>query len=347
MGTFSLPKPDPAAFLDEILSQARAFVPSEAGSVLMDLPGARGARPDASELVFVAAFGPSADSLVGQTMPASCGVAGLVYREGRPYLLANPAEDPTFFGQFDADTSFTTDGAIAVPIRIEHTVCGVLELVNRVGGQFRQRELDLLEIFGTATSAFIENLLDARRATEMARRDDLTGLANDRFFHHRLTEELVRADLTQTALALLFLDLDNFKGVNDTLGHLAGSEVLREFGLLLERVVDRPRATIARYGGDEFVIILPDTDVEAAQRCGEAICTELRGREFLRGNFPWAEGPVRLAARLSVSIGVAVYPRHLSREGTTDVRKNLLMRAADQAMYAAKEAGKDRVVVAF
>jgi diguanylate cyclase (GGDEF)-like protein len=346
LGTFSLPRPDPGAFLSEILNQARAFVPSEAGSVLMDRPGERGLAPEASRLVFVAAFGPAAEQLVGQTLEARNGVAGDVYCKGRPYLLADPGADPTFYAQFDADSSFTTTGVIAVPIRIEHTVCGVLELVNREHGQFTERDLGLLEIFGNTTSSFIENLLDARRAAEMARRDDLTGLANDRFFHHRLTEDLIRADLMEQSLALLFLDLDNFKEVNDTLGHLAGSQVLKEFGLLLEQTVDHPRATVARYGGDEFVIILPDADVDLARAVAEDITDRLRRCEFLRGNFDWAEGPVRLHRHLSASVGVAAYPRHLSREGSTDLRKNLLMRAADQAMYAAKAEGKDRVIVA-
>ena len=142
-------------------------------------------------------------------------------------------------------------------------MCGVLELVNRqVDRQYTDRDLKLLEIFARYTSVSIENLLDAQRANEMARRDDLTGLHNDRFFHHRLTEDLIRADVTDSTVALIFLDLDNFKGVNDTHGHLAGSQVLKEFGYLLKQTVTVPRATLARYGGDEFVIILPDHDVE-------------------------------------------------------------------------------------
>jgi diguanylate cyclase (GGDEF)-like protein len=346
LGTFGLPKPDPAAFLSEILTQARAFVPSQAGSVLMDRPGMRGMAPAETELVFVAVFGPSAEQLLGRTMRARHGVVGHVYCHGESYRLADPGADPVFYDEFDLQSDFTTSGAIAVPIRIEHTVCGVLELINRIDGQFSAQDLDLLEIFGTTTSAFIENLLDARRASEMARRDDLTGLANDRFFHHRLTEELIRADLTEQSVALLFLDLDNFKEVNDTLGHLAGSQVLKEFGLLLDQTVDHARATVARYGGDEFVIILPDADLGVARAIGERICERLRHASFLRGNFDWSQGPVRLPHRLTASVGVAAYPHNLPRGGSTDLRKNLLMRAADQAMYAAKARGKDQVIVA-
>ncbi len=163
-----------------------------------------------------------------------------------------------------------------MPVRIERTVCGVLELVNRVGeGGYTERDLQMLEIFARYTSVSIENLLDAQRANEMARRDDLTGLYNDRFFHHRLTEDLVRADVTGGTVALLFLDLDNFKAVNDNHGHLAGSQVLKEFGYLLKQTVDVERATLARYGGDEFVVILPELDLEQAKAVAADVQTAL------------------------------------------------------------------------
>jgi diguanylate cyclase (GGDEF)-like protein len=342
----SLPRLDLGPFLVEILNKANDFVPSEAGSILMDRPTDRIGGPDETDLYFLAAFGPAAKEFLGRSLSASDGIAGRVYRTARPYLMVDPASDPNFFNQFDAATKFTTVGAVAVPIRIEHTVCGVLELINRTVGAYTRTDVEILEVFGSYTSAFLENLLDARRASEMARRDDLSGLYNDRFFHYRLTEDLVRSDVTGSEVALLFLDLDNFKGVNDTLGHLAGSQVLKEFAYLLSTVIELPGATLARYGGDEFVVILPGLGVEAATEAARRVCRALRDATFLQGSFSWAEGPVSMRSVLTVSIGVAVYPVHLARHGSTDLKKNLLMRAADQAMYAAKEAGKDRVSVA-
>lgn len=334
-------------FLSEILSKANDFVPSTAGSILMDAPLERGVTPEETLLYFVATFGPAGGELLGKSIRADHGVVGSVYRTGQPYLLESPESDPNFFRGFDEDSSFTTRGAVAVPIRIETTVCGVLELINRADGvPFSTKDLELLEIFARYTSVSIENLLDAQRANDMARHDDLTGLHNDRFFHHRLTEDLVRADVTDSTVALLFLDLDNFKSVNDTHGHLAGSQVLKEFGYLLRQVVTEPGATVARYGGDEFVVILPDHDVETATAVGERIHEAARTTSFLQGSFSWSDGPVAWRRALTASVGVAVYPVHLARRGSTDAKKNLLMRAADLAMYRAKAKGKDMVQVA-
>ncbi|NOZ78196.1 MAG: sensor domain-containing diguanylate cyclase [Acidobacteria bacterium] len=335
------------AFLREILSKANDFVPSQAGSIVMDKPLERGRASSETSLHFVAAYGPSSGQLLGKTLPADRGVMGYVYRTGKAYLMDNPAKDPNFFQDFDQTHGFTTQSVVAVPIRIERTVCGVLEMVNRSDGErFTQKDLQLLEVFARYTSVFIENLLDAQRANEMARRDDLTGLYNDRFFHHRLTEDLIRADITDSSVALLFLDLDNFKDVNDTHGHLAGSQVLKEFGYLLRKTIPDERATLARYGGDEFVVILADCGLEGALDAAERIREALRGTIFLQGTYTWSEGPVDWRRALTCSMGIAVYPVHVPREGTTDLRKNLLLRAADRAMYVAKEAGKDRMQIA-
>jgi diguanylate cyclase (GGDEF)-like protein len=334
-------------FLREILSKANDFVPSAAGSILMDRSPERCPEPERRWLYFVAAFGPRADQLPGRSLSAAEGVAGYVYRTGTAYVMESPEDDPNFCAEVDRSSGFTTSSLVAVPIRIEDAVCGVLELINRLDGRaYTSSDQQLLEIFARYTSLSIENLLDARRASEMAQLDDLTGLYNDRHFHHRLTEHLVRADLQRSSVALVFLDLDNFKYVNDTHGHLAGSQVLKEFGYLLQHTVSEPDVTLARYGGDEFVIILPDHDLVAARQVAERVRQSLRSTDFLRGTFSWSTGPINWRDPLSCSLGVAVYPDHVRREGTTDLKKNLLLRAADRAMYAAKDAGKDRVFVA-
>jgi diguanylate cyclase (GGDEF)-like protein len=335
------------SFLGEVLRKANDFVPSTAGSILMDRPVERGETPADTNLYFVAAFGPSASALLGKSLRADRGVVGYVYRTGEPYLMASPEGDPNFYPKFDEDHEFRTASVVAVPVRIERTVCGVLELLNRSdGAPYVARDMQMLEIFARYTSISIENLLDAQRASEMARRDDLTGLYNDRFFHHRLSEDLIRADVTRSTVALLYLDIDDFKVVNDTHGHLAGSQVLKEFGYLLAKVVGAEGATLARYGGDEFVIILPDHDLEMACGVATAIQKTLADTRFLQGTFSWSEGPVYWRRPLTASIGVAVYPHHLPRQGTTDMKKNLLLRAADLAMYRGKDDGKDQIRIA-
>jgi diguanylate cyclase (GGDEF)-like protein len=344
---FALSRLQVDSVLREILMKANDFVPSAAGSILMDRPLERGADPTETYLYFVAAFGPSSGDLLGKSLRADSGVVGFVYRTGGPYRMDDPQSDPNFYPKFDEESEFRTASVLAVPIRIERTVCGVLELINRSDGKnYTNKDMELLEIFARYTSVSIENLLDAQRANEMARRDDLTGLFNDRFFHHRLTEDLIRADVTSSTVALLFLDLDNFKDVNDTHGHLAGSQVLKEFGYLLKQTVSAKGTTLARYGGDEFVVILPELEVDRALEVAEEVRSALNNTSFLQGSFSWAEGPVYWRRPLTCSIGVAVYPTHVPRQGTTDLKKNLLLRAADQAMYEAKAEGKDRVHVA-
>lgn len=338
---------DATAFFREVLQRAMAFVPSEAGSVLLDQPFERAAGPAEAALYFIATFGPAGDDLLGASIPASEGVVGHVYRTGTSHLVADPSLDPFFYPRFDETHAFVTRGLLAVPIRIGVSVCGALELVNRSDGlPYDTRDLALLEIFAAYTSVSIQNLLDAKRAGEAARSDDLTGLANDRYFHRRLAQDLGTADSSDGRVALLFFDLDNFKSVNDTHGHLAGSQVLKEVGYLLRRVVRAPGVTLARYGGDEFVVILPDHDIEAATRVAEEIRCAIAEQVFLRGRFSWAPGPVEFKGPLTCSVGVAVYPDHVPRSGSSDHRRNQLLRASDQAMYAAKAAGKNLVLIA-
>jgi diguanylate cyclase (GGDEF)-like protein len=334
-------------FFREMLQRANAFVPSQAGSVLFDRPLERGSADHALELHFVAVFGPASERLLGASVTVDEGVVGYVYRTGESHLLTNPVTDPYFCPRFDQSHSFTTRSLLAVPIRIENRVCGVLELLNRHEERaYDERDRDLLEIFAAYTSVSIQNLLDARRAGEAARSDDLTGLANDRLFHRRLTQDLEQADAAGGSVALLFMDLDNFKDVNDTHGHLAGSQVLKEVGYLLRRVVRLPGVTLARYGGDEFVLILPGLDLEAARSMAEQVRLAIRREHFLRGSFSWANGPVKFEGPLTCSIGVAHYPDHVPRAGSSEHRRNELLRLSDQAMYAAKGSGKDSVVVA-
>lgn len=338
---------DAASFIREVLARANAFVPSEAGSVLLDNPFERAADPGNVALYFIATFGPSAEALIGASIPSAEGVVGHVYRTGESRVVTTPSSDVDFCARFDEVNEFQTRSLLAVPIRIESRVCGVVELVNRSdGAPFDEHDQALLEIFASYTSVSIQNLLDAKRLGEVARSDDLTGLGNDRFFHRRLAENLEQADAAGGTLGLLFLDLDNFKRVNDTHGHLAGSQVLKEVGYLLRRIVRTPGVTLARYGGDEFVIILPGFDLTSAYKVAEDVLTTIRREPFLRGRFSWATGPVHFEGPLTCSIGVAIYPQHVPRTGSSDHRRNQILRASDQAMYAAKAAGKDQIVIA-
>jgi diguanylate cyclase (GGDEF)-like protein len=174
--------------------------------------------------------------------------------------------------------------------------------------------------------------------------DDLTGLANSRYFHTRLAEEITRADREGTELAMLFIDLDRFKAVNDIFGHLAGSWTLHKVARLLADNAP-PAALVARYGGDEFVVILPGADLTRGSQTAETLRSAIAGAAFFDSDPENRQTPTPLP-RITASIGVSSYREHLAPGGTQRRRESTFLRLADSAMYRAKAAGRNRVEVA-
>jgi two-component system cell cycle response regulator len=159
--------------------------------------------------------------------------------------------------------------------------------------------------------------------------DDKTGLYNFREFQRRLREEWQRAERYAVPLSLVFFDLDKFKNLNDTLGHQAGDRVLQEFATLVTGGA-RANDVAARYGGEEFAVILPHTDAEMAARVADRIRCATQDFVFLEDDTP---------TRVTVSAGVSTYPSTASIESVDS-----LVRAADVALYRAKDMGRNRVV---
>lgn len=171
------------------------------------------------------------------------------------------------------------------------------------------------------TEAYEENLANAHKATH----DELTGLPNRVLFEDRLAQAKARADRKQNGLAVLFIDLDHFKQVNDRMGHHVGDEVLQSVAVALRDGV-RPGDTVSRWGGDEFVALIPDlADADGARIVAEGLLDAARHK--LTGE---------AAKIVTFSIGVAFYPAHAA-----DI--NELLVKADQALYQAKAAGRDTV----
>jgi diguanylate cyclase (GGDEF)-like protein len=329
------------AFFCQILAKANEFAPSEAGSILLEDPDTRGEDPGAVRLIFVSSFGEKAGDLVGRTIPVREGIVGWTFRSGKSYISREVSQDRYFARDFASPLDFPTRSIVCVPIRIEGEIRGVIELINRRGGeQYNEAELGLLEIFAGYISTAIRNILDARLFHEMARRDDLTGLHNDRWLHHQLREEIAGAIGNGKDLAVLFLDLDNFKGVNDCFGHLAGSQTLREVGRLIEAVMGAPGVTLARYGGDEFVVVLPGAGPVEAQEAAERLRRAIEQKVFLERPGPGVKASP-MAGTITASIGVQTLSR---LSGKADEHaKDRLLREADAAMYLSKERGKNRV----
>jgi diguanylate cyclase (GGDEF)-like protein len=332
--------------LVEVLRKANEFVPSEAGSILLDDPRDKHADRRRNTLTFLAAFGEKAAQLVGETIPAHQGIAGHVYLSGHAYFTSDAASDAIFDPSIDQDTEYRTRSLVAIPIRIGIEVCGVLELINRLAvPHYDARDRNLLEIFAGYIAIAIQNVLDGKLAHEYAKRDNLTGLYNDRFLHSALELAIAAAREENADLALLFLDLDYFKHVNDRHGHLAGSQVLREVGQLLKKQVEDPPAIVARYGGDEFVIAVPRCGAAEARALAERLRVAIEGSVFSDRPGEIQVAPLHLTG-ITCSIGIANLAA-IDRD-TTDVlaAKSLLLRLSDSAMYRAKEHGRNRVIQA-
>ncbi len=332
--------------LVEVLRKAAEFVPASAGSILLDNPNEKLPDRRQNTLTFIAAFGEAAEDLLGRRVPSDRGIAGHVYLTGSAYSAPDVREDSFFYSEIDRGTRYTTESLVAIPIRIGSEVCGVLELINRRNSrEFSEQDRHLLEIFASYISVSIQNVLDGRHALEVAKRDNLTGLFNDRYLHIALAQAIATCLADGRDLAVLFLDLDYFKRVNDTHGHLAGSQVLREIGRLLRKNVPEPDAIAARYGGDEFVIALPGSGLSTAVALAESIRKQIIGSVFCSEPGEIQLEPLSLTG-ITCSIGVATLKRHLQKGMSLEQGKSALLRLADTAMYIAKETGRNQTAVA-
>jgi diguanylate cyclase (GGDEF)-like protein len=220
--------------------------------------------------------------------------------------------------------------ALAAPLLRHEALVGALA-VGREGSAFDEQEREIFIHLVKRASTSIENVTAHERVSEQAVTDELTGLPNNRSFRETIDREAARAERFKHELSLIILDLDDFKQVNDTRGHLQGDEVLRVVGEILQnepRAIDEP----ARYGGEEFVVALPETGSEGAVELAERIRVRLEDKEIqsVDGGKPF---------KVTASFGTATLP-----DAASSVRE--LFEAADEALYEAKAQGKNRVVTA-
>jgi len=332
------------AALREILERANDFVPSESGGILLDDPRAKLAGSPAPRLTFIAAFGTGSAEHLGQRLPSDRGICGEVYRSGRPLLTESIADDDPLVssGVVTALSGGGSTSLLAVPVIVRDSICGVLQLTNRRGGSpYSARDKELLRIFAAYMSSSIQNALDAIRNRTLARIDDLTGLYNSRYFHLRLADEMARADRDGSELSVLFIDLDQLKSVNDRLGHIAGSAVLRDVARVMTEAAP-PGTLLARYGGDEFVAIFPGAKLAQAVQAAEGLRLAIQNATSLE---PFHPGYGNELPKVTASVGVASYRDHLAPGGNARKRETVLLRLADAAMYRAKANGRNRVEV--
>jgi diguanylate cyclase (GGDEF)-like protein len=226
----------------------------------------------------------------------------------------------------DAQTGEPIRAGLAVPLPGETGTVGMLTVFTRSASRsFGDQETRELEELALRAGPAIENARRFREARQLADMDALTGLHNRRFFHDTLAREVARAHRYDRKLALIIFDLDDFKAINDRIGHLAGDAVLADAADVVRSVV-RSADIACRVGGDEFAVILPESGKSEAEQLYARLQTALEAR------------PIRDAGRLHLSAGVA--------ELTRDDDARTFFERADHALYGAKQGGKDRAVAA-
>jgi diguanylate cyclase (GGDEF)-like protein len=236
---------------------------------------------------------------------------------------ADPAADPaeTHLLQRDGNRMLAM-----LPLVVKGESIGLVELMSKTAVQFDENQLALARTMANEAAMALENARLYDDTRKLADRDPLTGFYNHRYLHERLGEEVVRAQRSRKPLSVLMLDVDDFKLVNDTFGHLFGDRVL-------VWVAERIRSTLrhpdvpARYGGDEFAIILPETDNASARRAAERIVETFQREPF--------ESEMRGPVPVAVSIGAATHPT----DGRTATD---LIAAADRGLYRVKRSGRKR-----
>ncbi len=329
--------------LSHILCRIHQLLPSKSSAILLDNPAAKLDGEANHELTVIAAGGEDPTCAVGRRLSVDGSFAGEAYRSG----ASRHAAGEDLSGLASVDPTITAPrNLLAVPIRIEKEICGVVELVDRAGVDSHGiHDLRLLEIFAENISLSIQSVLDNRQAQQIAKRDNLTGLFNDRYLHIALTRAIERCMKNSEDLAVLFLDLDFFKRVNDTHGHLAGSQVLREVGMLLAQQLESTESIPARYGGDEFVLVVPGLDIDTATDLAEEIRTRVLLTHYCTEPGDLQTETLDLSGQ-TCSIGVATLRCHITEDLPVERMKSTLLRLADSAMYVAKETGRNRTAVA-
>jgi diguanylate cyclase (GGDEF)-like protein len=280
------------------------------------------------QLTIKAAFGLPEERAHAISLALGEGIAGLVAQTGRPMLVPDVSTESRFVER----SCFPGHGAfLCVPLQIKKgPVIGVLSAHKPEPQAFSRGDLEQFQAVANQVAVALENAQLYQRTKELSSRDELTGLFNRRYFFENLETEVQRARRYRRAFTILMLDLDHFKHYNDTHGHLCGDQVLRQCGEILLGNTRRADV-VARFGGEEFVIMLPEIDRQAGALVAEKIRAKIAQHPFHgRDRQPGGE--------LTVTIGLATYP--------IDSDNGLeLVDVADRALYVGKRQGGNRVVL--
>jgi len=260
------------------------------------------------------------------TIPRSNGITNAAVKREMPIIIQDVAAHPLY-----ADANKTWQGSIiSIPLKADNQIVGVMNLSRSIKGEFTKPELRLLTLLADQAALAISNARLHKMVTDLANMDMVTGLPNRRALDERLQEELRYAKRMNSPFAVVMMDMDGFKNVNDIFGHAVGDEVLRSLFNYLAGLL-RDVDFLARYGGDELTLVMRNTDLSGAEVVTAKMIDALKSFEF-----PF---PNQQRVELGITAGIAVYPLHTRIPGD-------LLRAADSALYQGKKHKRGTYVVA-
>lgn len=272
-------------------------------------------NPRSGDLKFIIATGSGVEGLRGRIIPRGKGIAGWISESGQPVIIDDVSRDKRFDPEMDELVKFQTKSIIGVPLKTRNRVLGVIELVNKLDDQmFTSLDLKILMSIADFAAIAIEKNYYLQALRKLSQVDSLTGLANRRSFEKTLEREKERTRRSQKQFCVLVMDINDFKTINDTHGHVSGDLVLKNLAIILQRTL-RQMDLAARLGGDEFAVILPETTRRGGEEVRDRILKTLEG--FNKGS----------GIPFTISIGV---------ESADPQNPDLVFEKADRDMYSQK-----------
>ena len=311
----------PEELFGKILHKISELLPAENWSLLL-LDEATG------ELRFEVSVDLDLERVRDVRLSPGQGIAGKVALEQRPLVVEDVTRCEFFSGRVDQISGCATRSIVCVPLVFGGRTVGVIEVVNPKN--LKGDPLPLLSIIADYAAIAVENMRRYREIQNLAIHDDLTGLYNTRHLYKMLGNLVRTHKETKDPFSLIFMDIDHFKNVVDTYGHLKGSQAIQEVARTIRECLVEPAFGVA-YGGDEFVAVLQRFDKAQALRKAEEIRSRMKQTVFLSGHGHQVS--------LSASFGIATFP-----DDAADVTG--LLALADRAMFDVKEKGKDGIKMA-
>lgn len=280
------------------------------------------------ELQVKAAYGfEDEEAILRTTFKKGEGITGLVAEVARKIYIKDTSREGRFL-HYKGEEPTRPSSFLSIPLVYKDDVMGVINFARVGRSSFSSQDIKKLSLVSSQIALAIANAQLYTRTRELSVRDELTGINNRRYFQQMLQMEWKRAVRFHRTISLIMLDVDHFKMYNDTFGHLQGDKVLKRIGGLLKsnlREVD----TVARFGGEEFIMLLPDTDKRGAIVVAEKVRLLMEGERFLTDDRDETR-------RVTISVGLSTYPDDV---GDMDD----LIDHADIALYRAKENGRNRI----